>query len=52
LEGKRGEKCGLYKNIPGAVLRDGFDITTDGRLIESTQIYTGKRMYSRETSEE
>ena len=24
LEGKKGEKCGLYKNIPGAVLRDGF----------------------------
>lgn len=32
LEGKKGEKCGLYKEIPGAVLRDGFDGKIENEL--------------------
>lgn len=39
LEGKKGEKCGLYKNIVGAVLRDGFDLATNGSLITTTKMY-------------
>ncbi len=39
LEGKKGEKCGLYKSIPGAVLRDGFNINMNEKLLRSTQAY-------------
>lgn len=37
LEGKKGEKCGFYKNIPGAVLRDGFHSDEDIRFLECYQ---------------
>ena len=36
-EGKKGEKCGLYKKIPGAVLRDGFDVEASKQLFSSSQ---------------
>ncbi|GAJ14208.1 unnamed protein product, partial [marine sediment metagenome] len=32
LEGKKGEMCGRYKSIPGAVLRDGFYRKTKDHL--------------------
>lgn len=36
-EGKKGEKCGLYKKIRGAVLRDGFDVDASKQLLNSPQ---------------
>jgi len=36
-EGKKGEKCGLYKKIPGVVLRDGFDVDASKQLLNNPQ---------------
>lgn len=44
LEGKKGEKCGLYKNIPGAVLRDEFHRDEDIRFLEDYQ-FDGLRQF-------
>lgn len=37
LEGKKGESCGLYKKIPGAVLRDGFDVGASKNLLRASE---------------
>jgi thymidylate synthase (FAD) len=37
LEGEKGKKCGFYRNIPGAVLRDGFHIDENARLLDNHQ---------------
>lgn len=43
LEGKKGDRCGRYKTIPGAVLRDGFYRKTKDRLQTMRVIQTKEK---------
>jgi thymidylate synthase (FAD) len=46
LEGEKGEKCGLYKSIRGAVLRDGLHSDEDIKSLECYQ-YDGLGQFSK-----